>query len=427
MNYQSRWWNLKIGIMIVLSILWTVNLFASGDHRHEDHNNDVQEHEHKHEDDHEHGENSHTIANSSMPERDNSKGIHLSEDAQINIGLEMADVKKRRIEKVIRHPAFISIDPNMEAYVSSRIDGKIERIYVNLGEFVRKGSKLVDIKSLEFENLQVDLFQTLSEKRLIESNISRIESLVEKKILPKKELIKIKTDYQKIESKTLGMVRKLEIMGLDKKAVEDIVKNERFIRVLSIRSPITGHITEREAVVGDSIGPEDKIFKISNISEVLIEGDISEDQLSLIKKDLLTRVKILSMPNDIFEGRIDYISRTVERDKRTAHIWSRIKNSGFRLKPGMFAEISIIIERGEERLSVPKSAVLREGGGKFVFVMSDGLFVKQEIITGKEDDRNVEVLKGLSSGELVVTKGVYELRSFSETPSAEDPHAGHTH
>ncbi|MFY9269748.1 MAG: efflux RND transporter periplasmic adaptor subunit, partial [Candidatus Manganitrophaceae bacterium] len=222
------------------------------------------------------GENNETASKETPSGGATEEGIHLSREAAQNIGLQIEEVAVRAIEELMTFTGGISPEPDQEVFVTSRIPGKVERVYVNLGEPVKQGQLLAENRSLDFENLQVELFRELTNEELLHIDRERIKNLVEKKIAASKELAKVEADHQKVEGEINGLKNKLLLLGLKEEEVERLVRTKQFIPVLPVLSPISGQVVERTVTVGGTVDPQDKMFHIINLSRVLVEGDIPE-------------------------------------------------------------------------------------------------------------------------------------------------------
>lgn len=345
------------------------------------------------EEDHHDGEEAQTIK------------VVLAEEARKMVGLKTVSAEMRPLEDIITFSGVISADPNRQAFVSPRVPGKVEAVYATLGEEVTQGQKLLEIRSVEMEKLQVELLQALTSFKLLEKDRARIQGLVEKRIVALKELLKVQSDYERAEREVEGIKRRLSLFGLAEREVDQIVQKETVSLLLPILAPIGGHLVERNVTLGESVETQQKLFQIIDLAQILAEGDVTEDKLPQIKKGQTVRVRVNSFPGEAFLGRIDYVSDRVEEEKRTVHVWSRLTNPEHKLKPGMFAELNVAIGKSKETLTVPVEAIISAEGENFTFVEEGEGFRRADLVLGVRNDRFAEVKNGLFPGELVVTDG----------------------
>ena len=136
---------------------------------------------------------------------------------------------------------------------------------------------------------------------------------------------------------------------------------------------------------------------------------------------------VAAYPETTFTLKISHISDIMNPEERTVHFWAEFSNSTRRLRPGMFAEQTIVLEKGAEVLSVPLNAVLEDGGSWFVFVELGETYTKQEVVVGARDDQYIEIKEGLFPEEYVVVQGQHQLlRATADAPEAIGAH-GHPH
>ncbi|MFY9269403.1 MAG: efflux RND transporter periplasmic adaptor subunit [Candidatus Manganitrophaceae bacterium] len=147
----------------------------------------------------------------------------------------------------------------------------------------------------------------------------------------------------------------------------------------------------------------------------------------MIRKGQEVRVRVSTYPDEAFAGRINYISDVVDPQKRTIHLWSAVPNPDRKLKPGMFARVSVITEKKSEAVAVPIRAILEEGAERFVFVQNGEEFIRQTVVLGVRDDRYVEVKEGLMPGDQVVTRGNQQLMLAQMSGGSTGGGDGHTH
>lgn len=231
---------------------------------------------------------------------------------------------------------------------------------------------------------------------------------------------------------TLNKVRqKLQVSGLTLDAINKIVQTGQPSAMFSVKAPASGQITQQYVTVGTTVEKSDVLFSILNTDTVWIQGEVHEDTLALLQDKWQiggeVRIHVAAYPETIFTGEISGISDIVDPEERTVHFWTEIKNTDRQLKPGMFAEQMIVLDKGTDVLSVPLNAVIEDGGSRFVFVEYGATYTRHEIVVGAKDDQYIEVKGDLLPGELVVVQGAHQLMRTLAAPSqAIDTH-GHPH
>lgn len=231
---------------------------------------------------------------------------------------------------------------------------------------------------------------------------------------------------------TLNKARqKLQVSGLTLDAIDKIVQTGQPSAVFHVKAPASGQITRQHVTVGTTVEKSDVLFSILNTDIVWVQGEVHEDTLALLQDKWQiggeVRIHVAAYPDTIFTGEISGISDIVDPEERTVHFWTEIENTERQLKPGMFAEQMIVLDKGTDVLSVPLNAVIEDGGSRFVFVEYGATYTRHEIVVGAKDDRYIEVKGDLLPGELVVVQGAHQLMRAIAAPSQVIDTHGHPH
>ncbi len=258
------------------------------------------------------------------------KGVKLTDIAQRNIGLKLVEADIKKIEDVLIINGIVKTEPDRVAEVSTRIEGRIEKLYAKVGDQVKKGQKLAAILPRQIGNPPPLVFVT---------------------------------------------------------------------------APLTGIVATRNVSVGGTVEPNKTLFRIVNLTEVIVEGEVFESDIYKVKLGKDARISLDAYPDNVFNGKVTFIASELEPTKRTLHIWVTVDNNEGLLKPELFAKIALIVGHSNEAISIPIKAIIDDGVEKFVFVKNGDRFVKQDVATGLSDDRYIEIIDGLYPGDEVVTEG----------------------
>lgn len=231
---------------------------------------------------------------------------------------------------------------------------------------------------------------------------------------------------------TLNKTRqKLQVFGLTLDDIEKIIRTGQPSAMFYVTAPASGQITEQHVKVGTTVEKSDILFSILDTDIVWVQGEVHEDTLAHIQDKWqignAVRISVAAYPETIYTGKISGISDIVEPEEQTVHFWAEIENPDHQLKPGMFAEQTIVLDKGSNVLSVPLDAVIEDGGSRFVFVEYGATYTRHEIVVGAKNDRYIEVKDGLLPGELVVVQGTHQLMRAMTAPSEVTDAHGHPH
>lgn len=181
---------------------------------------------------------------------------------------------------------------------------------------------------------------------------------------------------------------------------------------IRLQAPITGMVSSVSVVPGEPVEPDRILAEVLDISEVYALARVPEHLAGQLKPGLSSKITVPAVPNEVFNAELEHLGATADPESGTIEAAFRVPNPDHRLRPGMRAEFSIIIERTEGGFVVPRSALQGDASGRFVYVTDfdvPNAFVKTPVVTGRMNDRSVEVLSGLFPADEVVTRGAYSL------------------
>jgi len=337
--------------------------------------------------------------------------VEIPLEKQQLLGVKTVAASVKPLQKIIRTVGRIEYDERRLATVNTKIEGWIERLYVNYtGKYVKKGEPLAEIYSPELVATQQEFLNLLKWKQ---SAISNQQSAIE---------VMLSKDAEAIIEAAKQRLRLWDINDAQIKKIEEAGKP---IRTLTIYSPASGYVVQKTALQGIRVMPGERLFDVADLSRVWIVSDIYEYDVSLIKIGQTAKISLSYFPGREFSSRIDYIYPSLAGESRTAKIRFTIANPGGQLKPQMFTNVEVKINLGN-KLSVPESAVIDTGIRQIVYVdKGEGYFEPREVMIGLKAEGMVEVLKGIKAGEKVASSGNFLIDSEAQLKGIKP--LGHKH
>jgi multidrug efflux pump subunit AcrA (membrane-fusion protein) len=177
----------------------------------------------------------------------------------------------------------------------------------------------------------------------------------------------------------------------------------------TIRAPITGIISKRFLDRGAFVTTTAPLIRIVAMDSVKVIVHVVEGDLAQLRPGSNAEIGVDTYPDELFRGSVIRISPTVDPESRTADVEIQMDNKDHRLKPGMFARVSLVVQRRDDVLVLSKDSLLRESGPARVFVHDSGKALLREVRLGLEGEQDVEILSGLQDGDEVIVAGQYEL------------------
>lgn len=327
--------------------------------------------------------------------------VEITPEQQQLIGVKTVKVSLKPLQKVIRTVGRIEADERKQATVNTKIEGWIEKLYVDYtGRYVKKGEPLAEIYSPELLATQQEFLGVL--KWATQPGDKKKDDTLGLMIA-------------KDANAALDAAReRLRLWDISEAQIKHIEQTGKAVRTLTLYSPVSGFVTQKMAVQGMKVMPGEKLFDIADLSTLWIIADIYEYELSFVRVGQPARITLSYLPGRELSSQIDYIYPTISADTRTTKVRLTLPNPGGRLKPQMFTNVEIRINLGK-RLVVPESAVIDTGTGQVVYVdRGNGAFEPREVQLGLRADGAVEVLRGLKTGEKVVSSANFLIDSEAQ-------------
>jgi membrane fusion protein (multidrug efflux system) len=189
----------------------------------------------------------------------------------------------------------------------------------------------------------------------------------------------------------------------------------------TIRAPIDGVISAREAKVGQTIDVSQVVFRVTDISVLQAELQIPQSELPKFSPGNLARLSVASMPEIDFVATVARISPTIDKRTGTFRATAVIDNAAGELAPGMFAKFTVAYEVHRNALLVPAAAIVEEDEEATVYVVEDGTVTRRAVAVGITSNGHAEILDGLSGGEQIVIVGHSGLRDGSKVLASKEP------
>jgi cobalt-zinc-cadmium efflux system membrane fusion protein len=403
------------------------------------------------------GTDTETSADSHDEHEEEAKNEVVLTNEQIIMGeIEISKIEPRNLSGYIKATGEVKINPDQESKVGGIISGRIKKINVKEGSYVRSGQVLATIENLDLIDIQTDYVEALHEHEHSKTEFERQQRLRETNIGSERELAKLKAEYEHALVSLRTSEQKLESYQISKNRFSDTIIDVQ--RYFYITAPISGNLVSRMITVGQYVDPSMDMFYIVNTSTVFVDINVFEEDLGKISIGQRVDIQSESYSGEIFEGKISMINNVFDDQSRTVKIRVIIDNKSGRLLPNMFITAKIYIKEGLAD-AVSKSAIQEEGEAKYVYVkMPAGkhledqhahedenhdhegeeshsediereekegvVFKKVPIRTGIEDDDYVEIIFLEEPGsDEIVSKGIFYLKS--EMQKGELEHHDH--
>ena len=395
--------------------------------------------EHQHEADvhdreaaHQPGEHNHEEGEHSTP-----KELRIPVETQKAWGIEVEEAQPQEVSARVMLPGVIDLNQNGTAHISSLVEGKIISVKADLGDKIRRGQTVVILNAPDFGKAKADFLEARARYLLSQKEYERAKMLFKEKAIEEREYLRREAEYQKLTTEYGARGSALHSYGLNHDQIDaliercDTMENEQHKCEianpdLDIPSPVSGSVIFRNAVLGEHVEPNRTLFSVSDLTTLWAHLDAYENDLPFIRPESEVRIISPLYPERTFRGKITYIGNTIDPQSRTIKVRVAVDNKDDLLKPNMY--IQGIVENESEKstlLSVPEEAVQNLEEKKIVFVQETSEeFVVRFVEIGQKIEQSRVITAGLTSGERIVVKGAFKLKT--ELSKATFGHA-HVH
>jgi Cu(I)/Ag(I) efflux system membrane fusion protein len=319
--------------------------------------------------------------------KDDDPGVvRISPSVVNNLGVRTATVKLAILQETIKTVGYVQYNENNLLHVHPRVEGWIEKLYIKAaGEQVSKGEPLYALYSPELVNAQEEYL--LAKKR---SN---------------KEL-------------TLAAESRLIALQMPAESLRQLKTSQVVQQTIVFNAPQSGVIDNLAIREGFFVKPGTTLMSIGALNDVWVKAEVFERQAAQVKVGQLVTMTLGFVPGKTWQGQVDYVYPTLDAQTRTLRVRLRFANEDMLLKPNMFAQVIIHNASTQQKLLVPKEAVIRTGTqNRVVLVVGKGQYKSVEVSLGQVTNQFAQILDGVEVGEQVVISAQFLLDSESSIQS----------
>jgi len=307
---------------------------------------------------------------------------------------KVAKVEQKQLKTELEFYGKIEADNNKLIEIYPVVGGNVVKVYVELGDYVKKGQLLATIRSTDVAGYEKDLNDAKNDVVVATKNLKVSQELYEGKLNTDRDIYAAKSDLEKAQSQLKRMEETYKIYSLKPGAIYEV------------RSPLNGFILQKQ-INQDMLLRNDhtnNIFDVAEIDEVWAMANVSESDIEQVKLGGVAQVVTLGYPDKIFKGTVDKIYNIIDTETKSMKVRIKLKNPDFILKPEMKATVKICYNEPKKMLSIPSSAVIFDKSFNFVMVYKDRFNIEtRKVEVFRQVDDITYITSGLKPGEKVVT------------------------
>ena len=326
--------------------------------------------------------------------------IQLTPQRMQSIGIVLGKVESKQVNSELRFYGNVQVDERRQAYVQTRFAGWIRKVYADAtGNFIGKGQPLFTIYS-------PDLVSTEQEYLLAKQNS---ESLQQSKVRG------VAAGASSLFAAAKERLLQWEVSPAE---IEKLDQTGKAITDLTIHSPVSGYITQKNALPNMYVQPETILYTIADLSDVWVLAQVFQSDAAKIKPGDPAAITLDAYPGRVFSGRVDYILPQLDMNTRTLPVRLVFPNPGLKLRPGMYVNVGVKRPMGRH-LVIPAAAAFHSGTKNLVFVSAGkGNIEPREVEFGSQVGDEIVVSKGLKADEEIVTSANFLIDSEAQLQAA---------
>lgn len=337
--------------------------------------------------------------------------VLLTPDEERMVHVSTVDAEYRPLRSRLQAMGTVYAPPDRKAVVSAAYPARVGEVLVRVGQWVRRGQPLVVLNAETVSEAKAAYLKARAAVELAESSYEREERLLARGVGARKTFLAADNQRKLARSDLESAEKRMRVLGLSEAEVEAVRASGDVDTRTTLYAPIAGKVTDTTPVVGSMADPSTALLTVVDPRTLCVDAEVYERDLAKLRTGQEVTVAVPAYPGETFRGRIGYIGDEVKPETRTITVRTEVENAAERLKPGMYADVSLFLEEEAPALALPERAVLDNLGEKMVFLKTEEGYLPQAVEVGTRQGGYVEIVRGLERGDEVVVEGNYQLRS----------------
>jgi cobalt-zinc-cadmium efflux system membrane fusion protein len=336
--------------------------------------------------------------------------VQVSDETVQKAGIRSVKAEKESLPTTWDANGETATDPDRQAIVSAQVPGRISAVYFKEGQKVKKGMVLVVIESEKLAYARAQYTSSIAKLQTARMYVERQKHLLEKGLTTSQETDTATADALVKEAEAKAASEVLSAFGVS------AVNTAHNAAALSLKAPMDGYITHRNAVLGQQVQSETVLAEIARFDELFFKARVFEKDLNAINAAEKAEIRMHAYPQEVFLGSVETIGKQMETSTRSVNVLIKIKNPQGVLKSGMFGTARLVLQSPPStppHVVVPNTSIVFITEKPVVFVQTQPhTFDMHNVVLGRSASGKTEILTGLQADEKVVFEGVYTLKSL---------------
>jgi cobalt-zinc-cadmium efflux system membrane fusion protein len=338
--------------------------------------------------------------------------VHLSPKEIEHAGIKHGSITKQEVDRWVPCSGNLVVSPENTIDITSPATGRIISLSFSTGQYVKTGSMIAGLESIDFITLQQEYLDARNQFDYLREEYARQGNLTVENATSMKKMQIAKRDYQSAELQMCTLQAQLEILGIR----SDSLKYDKLSPLIHILAPGSGFISDKGIHLGSYIKKGDALFELINIQHLLIKLKVSEQYVRYLQKGQFVDFWLVHDTLSAYKARLSLIAREIDPASHSITVYAALSERKAYFIPGMSVNAKINADK-KTVICINSNSIIQCSAGVFLFVKTKGNYTRIPIIKGNAVGEMTEI-SGLSNelADSVVVEGAEYLHSLYERP-----------
>ena len=349
--------------------------------------------------------------------------IKITQAQIFNLGIKVGRLEPVNKIPLLYAPAIVTVPPAKEFLISASQAGLISKLNVAIGDQVKQGQVVAHIMSPVLLALQRQFLKASSDRRLAKAGFERDKKLLYEGVISDRRWQETRARYLGFVSEVNEARQLLEIAGLSKSDIKQLINSRKLSSQLNVRAPISGVVLDRKVVAGERIDMLAPIYRIANLETLWLEINVPQEQAGNLKVGDKVQIN-----NSSISARISLLGQSVNPENQTILARAEIETEKPNVRVGQTVTTQIIQTSESSGFKVPNAGIAQHEGDYHIFIRNtEGFLVRDITIHGKESNYSIIDAGDLTGQEEIAIRGGVALKANWLGLGSDENSGGHSH
>ncbi|WP_053971037.1 efflux RND transporter periplasmic adaptor subunit [Mangrovimonas sp. ST2L15] len=306
--------------------------------------------------------------------------------------MALGQLSEYHFQETVQVNGMIDVPPHNKSNITTFMGGYVTKTPLLVGDLVKKGQLLVTLENTEYVEIQQQYLEAAEKLTFLKSEYERQKTLFDENITSQKNYLQAESNYKSNLAHYNGLKKKLEMMNLSPKSVEE----GHISKSINLYAPISGSVSKVNISNGNYVSPADTIMEIVDTDHIHLELSVFEKDIMKIKKGQTIQFKIPEASNDIYTAEVHLVGTTIDENTRRVQVHGHLNKEEANFIVGMYVEAYISVSQKTAK-GLPNEAIIKTENEAYVLTLAETTetayyFEKTEVPLGETYEQTTEIL-----------------------------------